>query len=463
MSVMIETSLGTLVVDLFCEDCPRACESFLKLCKIKYYNNVLWFNVQADFIAQTGDPTGSGRGGSSIWGVLDAAGATGAEAATASARRRYFEDEIKPKRTHAKVGTIGMASGKANSNASQWYVTLRPSIDYLDEKHTVFGEVVEGLDVLEKLNGVVVDASGRPYQDVRVKHTYVLEDPFPDAAGIASLVPDASPLRPRPVEEIVERRIADDDVLEEAGGGKSKEELEAVEARSRATVLEIIGDLPHRDVKPVDNVLFVCKLNPATNDEDLEIIFSRFGEVKSCNVIRDQKTGDSLNFAFIEFEEHANCEEAFFKMNNVIIDDRRIKVDFSQSVSKQWNRSSAAPWAKRVREHDERNAGSYGRRGGGSGGGGGGGMGARSGANSVPVRPPPPPPVAAAAAAAARPAKRSRWDDSGGGGGGGNAVDPARAARKAAKKEKKQAKKVEKKLKKKLKKEKKQAKKAQGR
>ena len=55
-----------------------------------------------------------------------------------------------------------------------------------------------------------------------------------------------------------------------------------------------------------------------------------------CEVIRDRKTGDSLNYAFIEFENHKDCEAAFFKMDNVLIDDRRIHVDFSQSVSKQW-------------------------------------------------------------------------------------------------------------------------------
>ena len=285
MSVMVETSIGTLVFDLFCDDCPKACESFLKLCKIKYYNDCLWFNVQPDFLAQTGDPTGAGRGGTSIWGLLD--GAAPGAAPTAGARRRYFDDEIRPNRRHVKAGTLGMASGKANSNAAQFYVTLRAGIDYLDETHTVFGEVVEGLEVLELFNAAVVDGDGRPYQDVRIKHTYVLDDPFPDPPGLAALMPegDESPVRQRPPEEIVERRIADDADLSGAlGGGSGKsatelaEESHASEARSRATVLEIIGDLPHRDVKPVDNVLFVCKLNPITEDEDLELIFSRFGQ-----------------------------------------------------------------------------------------------------------------------------------------------------------------------------------------
>uniref|UniRef100_A0A674H672 peptidylprolyl isomerase n=1 Tax=Taeniopygia guttata TaxID=59729 RepID=A0A674H672_TAEGU len=81
------------------------------------------------------------------------------------------------------------------------------------------------------------------------------------------------------------------------------------------------------------NVLFICKLNPVTTGEDLEIIFSRFGPIKSCEVIRDWKTGESLCYAFIEFEKEEDCEKAYFKMDNVLIDDRRIHVDFSHSVT----------------------------------------------------------------------------------------------------------------------------------
>lgn len=95
-----------------------------------------------------------------------------------------------------------------------------------------------------------------------------------------------------------------------------------------------VGDLPDADVRPPDNVLFVCKLNPVTTDEDLEMIFSRFGPIRSCEVIKDHKTQESLQYAFIEFEETEHCENAYFKMDNVLIDDRRIHVDFSQSVSK---------------------------------------------------------------------------------------------------------------------------------
>ena len=113
-----------------------------------------------------------------------------------------------------------------------------------------------------------------------------------------------------------------------------KELIEKRESKASAQILEMIGDIPDADAKPPENVLFVCKLNPVTTDEDLEIIFSRFGPILSCEVIQDQKTGDSLQYVFIEFENEDDCVNAYFKMDNVLIDDRRIHVDFSQSLAK---------------------------------------------------------------------------------------------------------------------------------
>jgi peptidyl-prolyl cis-trans isomerase-like 4 len=89
----------------------------------------------------------------------------------------------------------------------------------------------------------------------------------------------------------------------------------------------MVGDLPFANVRPPENVLFVCKLNPVTRDEDLELIFSRFGTIMSCQVIRDKRTGDSLQYAFIEFDKREDAEQAYFKMQNVLVDDRRIWVD----------------------------------------------------------------------------------------------------------------------------------------
>ncbi|KAI5017272.1 hypothetical protein ZWY2020_037650 [Hordeum vulgare] len=93
---------------------------------------------------------------------------------------RFFNDEIRPELRHSKTGTIAMASAGENCNASQFYITLRDDVDYLDYKHTVFGTVAEGLATLTKINEAYVDDKGRPFKDIRIKHTYILDDPFDD-------------------------------------------------------------------------------------------------------------------------------------------------------------------------------------------------------------------------------------------------------------------------------------------
>ncbi|ELR21110.1 peptidylprolyl cis-trans isomerase, cyclophilin-type domain containing protein [Acanthamoeba castellanii str. Neff] len=324
MSVMLETSVGDIIIDLYTDKCPNTTRNFLKLCKCKYYNGVLFHNVQKDYIVQTGDPTGTGRGGESMFGLL-----YGDQA-------RYFEDEFHPSLRHKAPGTVSMANaGLPNTNGSQFLITVGSNLESLDDRNTVFGFVAEGMDVVQKINEAFVDKDGAPYQIIRIRHTHILDDPFPDPAGLPVPDPDKSPMRPVPdqfknrLEEGQEIDLQDEKAKEEA------DRLQAeMEARSRAEVLEMIGDLPVADVKPPDNVLFVCKLNPVTESHDLELIFSRFGTILSCEVIRDQKTDDSLGYAFIEFETEAQCEQAYLKMDNVLIDDRRVHVDFSQSVSK---------------------------------------------------------------------------------------------------------------------------------
>jgi len=108
-----------------------------------------------------------------------------------------------------------------------------------------------------------------------------------------------------------------------------EEEAKEHQTKTRAAVLEILEDLPDADVEPPKNVLFVCKLNPVTQSHDLELIFSRFGAIRTCEVIRDWKSGDSLQYAFIEFGTESSCIEAYTRMEGVLIDERRIHVDFS--------------------------------------------------------------------------------------------------------------------------------------
>lgn len=329
MSALLETSLGDIVIDLLVDDSPRACENFLKLCNLKYYNFSPVHSVQKNFSFQTGDPLGpdapESDGGSSVWGVLG------------GPAKRTFPVEMPPKLKHIERGTVSMATVPAPNDpdqrlaGSQFLITLGDNLDYLDGKAAIFGKVVEGFDVLERINEAFIDDRGRPLKDIRIRHTVVLDDPFDDPAGLVE--PPESPVPSKAQLDTV--RIADDEDLDDDMDEEAMERLRRErEARAQALTLEMVGDLPFADVKPPENVLFVCKLNPVTQDEDLNLIFSRFGTILSCEVIRDKRTGDSLQYAFIEFDNQKDCEQAYFKMQGVLIDDHRIHVDFSQSVSK---------------------------------------------------------------------------------------------------------------------------------
>lgn len=171
MAVLIETSQGDIVIDLYTEERPKCSLNFLKLCKVKFYNYCLFHTVQRNFLAQTGDPTGTGNGGQSIWGLIK------------GEEYRFFEAEASPRLKHEKVGTVSMVNNGSGYHGSQFFITLGENLDYLDGRHTVYGEVAEGLDVLIKINEAYTDKAGRPFQDIRIYHTVILEDPFPDPEG----------------------------------------------------------------------------------------------------------------------------------------------------------------------------------------------------------------------------------------------------------------------------------------
>lgn len=135
--------------------------------------------MQSNFIAQTGDPKGTGRGGESIFGQM-----YGEQA-------RYYKAEEMPKIKHDRVGLLSMVNCGDNMLGSQFFVTLAPELQSLDNDHCVFGEIAEGLEVVLKFNEAICDEQHRPYQDIRISHTVILEDPFEDPEAL--VVPDRSP------------------------------------------------------------------------------------------------------------------------------------------------------------------------------------------------------------------------------------------------------------------------------
>lgn len=326
-------------------DVNTASDSFLKLCKIKYYNYSPIHSIQPNFSLQTGDPLGprakDSDGGSCIWGLLP------------SSAEKVFTPEFHPGLKHTRRGTVSMATTAASKSSdtrlagSQFIITLGDNLDYLDGKAAIFGECVESDETLDKLNKAFVDQDGHPLKDIRIRHTHILEEAdIPDPPGLVE--PPTSPMPT--AAQLATVRIPDDEEIDENADPEEVDRLRRErEARAQALTLEMVGDLPFADVKPPENVLFVCKLNPVTRGDDLELIFGRFGKILSCEIIRDKRTGDSLQYAFIEFEEKRDCEQAYAKMEAVLIDDCRIHVDFSQSVSKLSNEWREATVKKRQR------------------------------------------------------------------------------------------------------------------
>ena len=244
MAVMLQFPLGDVVVDLYDEGEPsRICESFTRLCARKYYHGCLVYQVQSGCLAQTGDPTGTGKGGCC------------ASHHEGDAQRFIRHTPSDDRRKHDRAGLVSVVSMGSSGNehlyGSQFFFTLRDEdLDHLDAGgHVVIGEVAEGLDVLKKLGALYLDSSGRPWEDVRIQHTHVLENPF--AAVECPPSPDRKPETPALGEQVTARVAYGQ--AKDANDGLTPAERASQEAdkkaRSQAEVLEMIGDLPHADVR----------------------------------------------------------------------------------------------------------------------------------------------------------------------------------------------------------------------
>ena len=380
MALLLETTLGDLVIDLDLEGSPELCKNVLKLAKARYYTSNLIYNIQPNRFCQFGCPFGDGSGGACIYGYMDV---DGSSANVLKSQQRFLRSEMGRPLSEEECrmkGRVVMTemNGVPNTLGSQLLVTVAEGDDKaldgynpssiqkasaVDSKgRPVFrslGVVSEDhSNILDQLASTYCDSDGRPYADIRIIRASVVDDPFDDPPGLNKLmehrevvfddddsnVVAKSPDPERPPEERVPIRISADQLdpaIGEEDFAKIKEREEEQlkrQDKSRAVVLEMLGDLPSADITAPENVLFVCKLNPVTADEDLELIFSRFDENVKVEIIRDPETGNSLQYAFAEFTSKQQAAEAYLKMNNALVDDRRIKVDFSQSVAKTWNK-----------------------------------------------------------------------------------------------------------------------------
>jgi peptidyl-prolyl cis-trans isomerase-like 1 len=150
---VIETNMGTIEIELFADKTPKTVENFAGHAEKGYYNGVVFHRVIDGFMIQGGDPTGTGRGGESIWGGK-------------------FKDEFVSDLRHDSAGILSMANAGPNTNGSQFFITLAAT-PWLDGKHTVFGKVINGMDVVSAIGKVEKGPGDRPVNDVIMKEVKI--------------------------------------------------------------------------------------------------------------------------------------------------------------------------------------------------------------------------------------------------------------------------------------------------
>lgn len=150
-TALMETTKGTIVLELRADIAPKAVENFVTHAKNSYYDGLIFHRVIRNFMIQGGDPTGTGRGGESIW-------------------KKPFEDEFAPNAVFDKAGILAMANAGPNTNGSQFFITTVPTY-HLNGRHTIFGLVKEGFDVVKKIEASPTSGrsgGNRPLEDIKI-------------------------------------------------------------------------------------------------------------------------------------------------------------------------------------------------------------------------------------------------------------------------------------------------------
>eukprot|EP01083_Nonionella_stella_P033870 92682_1 len=151
---VIHTTMGDIHCKLFGKECPRTVENFVTHSRNGYFDGLKFHRVIKQFMIQTGDPEGDGTGGESIWGG-------------------EFEDEFDKSLRHDRPGTISMANAGPDTNGSQFFVSVR-ACPWLDDKHTVFGRVTKGMDVVNQIENAATDHLDRPHEVIKIINVNVL-------------------------------------------------------------------------------------------------------------------------------------------------------------------------------------------------------------------------------------------------------------------------------------------------
>jgi len=141
----MQTNQGAIEIELFDDDAPKTAENFKKLANDGFYNGVIFHRVIPDFMIQGGDPTGTGTGGPGY----------------------QFEDEFNDHKVER--GALAMANAGPNTNGSQFFIVTAEATPWLDGKHTVFGKVTSGMDVVDTIEQTETDPRDKPLEEMRIE------------------------------------------------------------------------------------------------------------------------------------------------------------------------------------------------------------------------------------------------------------------------------------------------------
>jgi cyclophilin family peptidyl-prolyl cis-trans isomerase len=151
MKATLQTNKGTIGLELYFDDAPRTVANFVELAERGFYDGVIFHRVIADFMVQGGDPTGTGTGGPGY----------------------KFEDEFNDHKVER--GALAMANSGPNTNGSQFFIVTAESCPWLDGKHTVFGRVTSGMEVVDEIERVPKDHRDKPLEDVKIESVKIGE------------------------------------------------------------------------------------------------------------------------------------------------------------------------------------------------------------------------------------------------------------------------------------------------
>jgi cyclophilin family peptidyl-prolyl cis-trans isomerase len=153
MKATLQTSLGTIELELHPAEAPKTVDNFVKLARDGFYDGVIFHRVIPDFMIQGGDPTGTGSGGPGY----------------------SFDDEFNEHKIER--GALAMANAGPNTNGSQFFIVTTDAAPWLDGKHTVFGRVTNGMEVADAISEVGRDERDKPHEDVVIESVSISDDP----------------------------------------------------------------------------------------------------------------------------------------------------------------------------------------------------------------------------------------------------------------------------------------------